>query len=294
MVRQRHRLISFLVFLVMLTAMAPAANASPKDDWGGGTTADGLWLSARTLVALRSKNSVGSTEPKFKYDWTSYCSKSGPEASDKDPWCDGAVPACQRSPEPGPGPAVWVWRRLVETSDGDPVTDAPWDRVGLTCFPDLIPGRAPQLTMGHILQAFHDTPFSTAYASIQPVNLRTLVNLPTYFAATYPTAGYQPGEIDATTILGFRVEIRPTATSYTYHFGDGTTLGPTEDPGGPYPEGTIRHTYQRTDTYPVRVDTTYSGQFRVNGGQWIDIPDTVTIQGTTSQLQVLEAVTRLH
>lgn len=148
--------------------------------------------------------------------------------------------------------------------------------------------------MAHILHAFHDTPFSTAYASIQPVNLKTLVNLPTFFAAAYPTTGYQPGEIDATTILGFRVEIRPTATSYTYHFGDGTTLGPTKDPGGTYPDGAIRHTYQRTDTYPVRVDTTYSGQFRVNGGQWIDIPDTVTIQGTTSQLQVLEAVTRLQ
>ena len=148
--------------------------------------------------------------------------------------------------------------------------------------------------MNDILSAFHDTPFAKPTASIQPVGLKTLVNLPTYYAAAYPTTGFEPGEVDSTTILGFRVDIRPRATSYTYTFGDASALGPTNDPGGPYPNGGIRHTYTRPGTYPVRVDTEYTGQFRVNGGQWIDIPDTVTIQGSTSQLQVVEAVTRLH
>ncbi|MBK9476360.1 MAG: hypothetical protein IPL94_09035 [Tetrasphaera sp.] len=291
MARLGHWLALALVAALAVAASPMAlADATADTDPGGAR----ITITSQQLREYAAANLPGVEGPKYEYSWTSYCSKGGPESADKDPWCDGAVTACTRINTSGPGPAVFVWRKLTQEADGTAVTDGAWDRLGLTCFPDLVPGRAGALTMAHILQAFHDTPFSTPYASIQPVNLRTLVNLPTYFAAAYPTTGYQPGEVDTTTILGFRVEIRPTATSYTYHFGDGTTLGPTEDPGGPYPDGAIRHTYQRTATYPVRVDTVYSGQFRVNGGQWIDIPDTVTIQGTTSQLQVLEAVTRLH
>ncbi len=280
----------------LVAALAVAASPVALADAIGDTDPGGarITITSQQLREYAAANLPGVEGPKYEYSWTSYCARGNPESPDRDPWCQGAVQACQRAQSPGPGPAVFVWRRLTQEADGTAVTGGAWDRLGLTCFPDLVPGRTQALTMGHILQAFHDTPFSTAYASIQPVNLKTLVNLPTYFAAAYPTTGYQPGEVDATTILGFRVEIRPNVTSYTYHFGDGTTLGPTEDPGGPYPEGAIRHTYQQPGTYPARVDTVYSGQFRVNGGQWIDIPDTVTIQGTTSQLQVLEAVTRLH
>ncbi len=32
-----------------------------------------------------------------------------------------------------------------------------------------------------------------------------------------------------------------------------------------------------------------TGQFRVNGGPWLDIPDTVTIAGTEASLEVAEA-----
>jgi hypothetical protein len=41
-------------------------------------------------------------------------------------------------------------------------------------------------------------------------------------------------------------------------------------------------------------DATYTGQFRVNGGQWIDIPGDVTIQGTPETLTVRTAKARLY
>lgn len=283
-----------LGLVVFGAGTAEACTNGPIIACTGGDAAR-VTITSQQLREYAAANIPGVPGPKYEYDWTSYCSRGGPgEFADKDPWCQGAVEACQRALSPGPGPAVFVWRKLTNEPDGTEVKGAPWSRLGLTCFPDLVPGRSQALTMNDILRAFHDTPFAKPTASIQPVGLKTLVNLPTYYATAYPTTGYEPGEIDTTTILGFHVDIRPKATAYTYTFGDHTTLGPTNNPGGPYPTGTIRHTYNQPGTYPVRIDTEYTGQFRVNGGQWIDIPDTVTIQGTTSQLQVLEAVTRLH
>ena len=90
-------------------------------------------------------------------------------------------------------------------------------------------------------------------------------------------------------MAGFRVEIRPKVKSISYVYGDGTTSGATTSLGGPYPEGDITKTYTRAGDFTVRVDVTYAGEFRVNGGQWIDIPGDVTIRGTPETLTVKTA-----
>ncbi len=109
----------------------------------------------------------------------------------------------------------------------------------------------------------------------------------------WSTTGYQPGEIDTITLLGTPVRIRPTAQSYTYHFGDGTTLGPSTSPGGTYPDGDITHTYPKRGVYPTRIDITYGGEFSVRGGTWIPIPDTATVAGSLQTLTVKTAHARL-
>ena len=43
----------------------------------------------------------------------------------------------------------------------------------------------------------------------------------------------------------------------------------------------------------VRADITYGGQFRVNGGDWADIPGTATITGGETTLTVMESRARL-
>jgi hypothetical protein len=95
-------------------------------------------------------------------------------------------------------------------------------------------------------------------------------------------------------MLGFRVEIRPSLESVTYHWGDGATSGPTTSLGGPFPSGDISHAYTRSGTYSLRADVTYAGQYRVNGGAWLRIPGTVTIRGTPLPIQVKTATTRLY
>ncbi len=44
----------------------------------------------------------------------------------------------------------------------------------------------------------------------------------------------------------------------------------------------------------MRADIVYTGQFRVGGSGWIDIPGEVDLQGTPVTLTVREAKARLY
>jgi hypothetical protein len=165
----------------------------------------------------------------------------------------------------------------------------PWRYLGSTCFADQVPGATPTVSLAQIINAFHLTPWATATISTQPEGNTTLVGLPTYARITWSTTGYQPGEIDTldpATMLGLTVQIRPRVDHYTYVFGDGTTFGPTRSDGGVWPTGDVTHSYPTPGAYQARVDTTFTGDFRINGGPWTQIPDTVTVTGPTTTITV--------
>ncbi|HSE10291.1 MAG TPA: hypothetical protein VLB29_16640 [Nocardioidaceae bacterium] len=112
---------------------------------------------------------------------------------------------------------------------------------------------------------------------------KTLVNFDTIF---YTEA--QP--FNATvTLLGQQVDITAEPEQYTWHHGDGSSTA-TTSPGAPYPSKEITYRYSDADTtVSPRVDVTYSARFRVNGGAWQDIDETVTIAGPEGSLRVSEA-----
>ncbi|MFL6081381.1 MAG: hypothetical protein ACJ714_15735, partial [Ornithinibacter sp.] len=160
----------------------------------------------------------------------------------------------------------------------------------------LVPGAGPRLSMGLIRQAFHDTNFAVPTVNIQPEGDVTLVNLPTFFEVRFPKAGFGPDEVDTpdpARLLGYHIEVRPRLKSVTYHLGT-TTVGPTTSLGGPHPTGDILATYTQPGIHRVRADIVYTGQFRVGGGQWFDIPGEVDLQGTPVTLTVREAKSRLY
>ena len=164
-----------------------------------------------------------------------------------------------------------------------------WQYVGSTCFADQVPGASPTLSMGRIIDAFHLTPWATATVVTQPEGNTTLVNLPVYARISWSVQGYQPGEVDTldpASMFGLTVQIRPKVDHYTYVWGDGTTTGPSRSDGGVWPTGDITHSYPSPGTYQARVDTTFTGDFRINGGPWTQIPDTVTITGPTTTITV--------
>ena len=150
--------------------------------------------------------------------------------------------------------------------------------------------------MAMIRDAFHDTDFTVPTVNIQPEGDVTLVNLPTFFEVKFPAAGFGPDEVDTpdpARLLGYHIEVRPRLKSITYHLGT-TTIGPTTSLGGPHPTGDIRATYLQPGTHRVRADIVYTGQFRVGGSQWFDIPGDVDLQGTPVTLTVREARSRLY
>lgn len=217
-----------------------------------------------------------------------------------------ATRACQANTvAEGRGPLTDVWRMWV---DEDDIPLAPkewpsgpmpglggWALVGTTCLPNLVPGTNPAPTIEMIVSAFHKTGWAKAALATQPKGDTTLVNLRTFFRIEWSSAGYGPGEVDVvdpSTMFGYRVEIRPKVISYVYRFGDGTSLGPTQSPGGVYPDGDVVHTYVKPGSYSSRVDVTFGADFRINGGDWVTIPDTVTVpqRGTTVTVRQAQAV----
>lgn len=182
--------------------------------------------------------------------------------------------------------------------EGEPLPgpNGQWETIGTTCLPTMVPGVGRQLTLAMIEDAFHDTDFTVPTVNIQPEGDVTLVNLPTFFEVRFPQAGFGPNEVDTpdpARLLGYHIEVRPRLKSITYRLGT-STVGPTRSLGGPHPNGDIRATYRQPGTHRVRADIVYTGQFRVGGSQWFDIPGEVDLQGAPVTLTVREAESRLY
>jgi len=215
----------------------------------------------------------------FEYRVVNVCSVNAADAQ-----CMASIMACAGI---GPGPLSRVTRRLMDVA-GRPVGS--WEDLGATCFPNSPPGvQQPTITYAMIRDAFHLTPWAKAVITTQPKGDVTLVGLKTYFKVNWSTDGYEPGEIDSidpARMLGHRVDIRPKIVGVTYRFGDGTGFGPTPDLGGVYPTGGIVHTYSTKGVYATHVEVVWTADFRVDGGPWTAIPETVTITGPDTPVTV--------
>ncbi len=121
---------------------------------------------------------------------------------------------------------------------------------------------------------------------VQPPDGQTLVNLETnfYTTNTAPT-------VQTVTLLGQQVAIEATPTSYRWHsdVGGADEVTETTSPGAAYPALEVTHTYAQVGVVQPAVDTVYTGRFRVNGGPWQAIPETVTLPGAGVPLLVREA-----
>ena len=210
--------------------------------------------------------------------------------------CSYALSACQYRNPPSDQPLYYVWKRRTNPPN------SPWVLAGETCGTQAAPPAAvpppPVPTLGQIQDAFRRLPFSKPTVRIEPRGNVTLVNLPTYYEATWPDdTGLQPGETSQPVqLLSWSVEFRVSSRSYTFHYGDGTSSGRVSDSGGGYPSGSIRHTYAApNEAAQVRVDSQLTGQFRVNGGDWIDVDTIADLQNEpVTTLVVAEAKARLY
>ncbi len=177
---------------------------------------------------------------------------------------------------------VWVWRRRLDAT-GQPA--GRWVRVGVSCNQKLPAGG---LSLVDVRRAFRQVDFARPVLLSQPQGGWSLVNLDTYYVVGWSKAGVRAGKQVAVRLLGHRVVIRPKVVRYVYDFGDGQGES-TTDPGAPYPDGQVRHRYQRVGPARVGVVARYSADFSVDGGVFRGLDDTVDIASPTRVLQVYEA-----
>lgn len=140
----------------------------------------------------------------------------------------------------------------------------------------------PELTPGDVLRAVREIGLPSLQVKVEPGDA-TLVNVPTNFYAEP-----QPFE-RSVTLLGFDVDVEATPASFLWVHGDGTTRT-TAEAGRPYPALDVTHQYtEPADDVQTRVDVTYSVRFRVDGGPWQTIGETLLATGPTTALDVNEA-----
>jgi hypothetical protein len=261
--------------------MISTAAAAEEPDIGGQAASD-----AYELVGQKANQSEvsqnpaapiedqGAAAPAFtEYRWVVVCTRptaTSEAAMETD--CNAARVCAE------PNELLYrLWGRSEATDS--------WVPLSTRCFgsaPTDADTPEPGITPGLVLNEVRRIGLPTLETHTQPQD-KTLVNFDTIFYT-------EPHPFSATvTLLGQQVDITAEPTSYTWHHGDGTDTT-TRTPGAPYPAKDITHRYTRGDTtVRPRVDVTYTARFRVNGGAWQDIDETVTIAGPQTSLRITEA-----
>ncbi|QNN52284.1 hypothetical protein [Nocardioides mesophilus] len=222
-----------------------------------------------TFAPVSGKKSVTEF---VEYQWSSVCRRFDPNGPGDATLDCAAARICS-------DPVERLWDLWARRPDGR------WEAIGSQCFgrpPTLADTPKPTVTPALVLNALRRLGLPAIEAKTQPAD-KTLVNFETIFYA-------EPRSFSRTiTLLGQRVDIEAEPTQYTWLHGDGTSTS-TTTPGAPYPAKEVTHVYSDAyQTVQARVDVTYSARFRVNGGAWQDIAETVTIAGPPTPLRVSEA-----
>ncbi|MCF6745859.1 hypothetical protein E9529_16565 [Blastococcus sp. KM273128] len=165
---------------------------------------------------------------------------------------------------------------------GDPVGD--WIDVRQGCL-DITPLNPPP-SGAEVFAYFTRLPLPQLATRHQPPG-DGLTGLPVIFYTDSPTT--QTFTVD---IRGFTVVIEATAEQFTWHTGDATGQITTTDPGAPYPDHTIEHSY-RSGTYTASLTVTWGATFTVDGSAEADVPGTTTTDGPPVTFDVLQARTVL-
>jgi len=141
---------------------------------------------------------------------------------------------------------------------------------------------APRVTPGRVLTAVREIGLPRLRLTVQPGG-ETLVNLDTILHTD------EPDFARTISLLGSRVELQASPTTYTWHHGDGTTQQ-TSTPGAPYPSKDVVHRYTRpAERVSLRVDAAYEVRFRIDGGPWQTLAETITATGPATTITVREA-----
>ena len=133
-------------------------------------------------------------------------------------------------------------------------------------------------------------PIDPGTLTMQPDRGNVLINVDT---VAYTDAVPQTFE---TAVLGVPVTVRVWPVEYAWDWGDGTVFT-TTDPGAPWPQYTVGHTYLRAtaegETRTITVTTSWHGDFSVAGGPPQPVDGTAVTSTATTPFEVITASTSL-
>ena len=139
-----------------------------------------------------------------------------------------------------------------------------------------------RVTPAWVASALRRIDLPASVLQVQPPNGRTLVNFDTNFFTD------REDFTRTVRLLGQRVDLRITPSEFTWRFDDGHSET-TTSAGAPYPALDVTHNYLDAGAVAPSVDTTYTADYRVNGGAWQPVPGSVTIPGESADLGVDQA-----
>jgi len=91
------------------------------------------------------------------------------------------------------------------------------------------------------------------------------------------------------TAFGLTIEVRMSAGTVTWAFGDGVTER--GDLGRAYPEeSSVRHAYRNAGSYAVTANIELVPEYRVNGGPWLTLPNLSATASTTHLVEQRQPV----
>ncbi|MDT4934122.1 MAG: hypothetical protein QOK11_2014, partial [Pseudonocardiales bacterium] len=168
--------------------------------------------------------------------------------------------------------------------------DGTWTQTAYNCAAH---SRTPQLTAQLLRQQIQKRVPHPGIGVAPPGGI-TLVHIQTLLWLNTPPT--QP--LGTATLLGHHLTLRVHVHHVDWDFGDhttDTTPGPQRryDPTDPCHTPTCPHywghTYTHTGTTTLHAHTTWTGQYRLDGGPWQTIPGTVTGPDTTTTLTIRQA-----
>lgn len=98
----------------------------------------------------------------------------------------------------------------------------------------------------------------------------------------------------STEVLGVGVDVRVSPALFTWDFGDGSAPLTTSDPGRPWPDHTVSHSYRAPATATISLRTEWDAAFRVEGTDvWVPVAGRAVTTASTDPIDVVTATPRL-
>ena len=170
------------------------------------------------------------------------------------------------------------WARLINDGTGRP---GPWLlQAGFSCPGD------PDYPISY--DDFAVLPIAPSPIQLQPDTGWVYTGLDT-IAMTDPAA--QGFEVE---LRGSRFLVGAVPVEYEWDFGDGSPPLVTTDPGKPWPDQTVTHTYSAAGTAAPTLTTRWRGVFRTSStSPWHEIPGTAETTTTGPELTIYSPRPRL-